>query len=54
MLIIGIKMNIKLKILGMSVEIKIEMKVTVVVRKDGNRGSRVVHLDCFQTTQLQL
>ena len=29
---------------------KIKMKVTVIVRKGGNRSSRVAHIYCLRTT----
>ena len=47
MLLISMKINMKMKMLEMNVEIKIKIKVE---RKEGNRSSRVAHLDCFQTT----
>ena len=34
----------------MNVKMKIKIEMTVVVRKEGNRSSRVEHLNCFQTT----
>ena len=44
------KMNIKVKKLEMNVKMKIKREMTVVVRKEGNRRSRVEHLNCLQTT----
>ena len=39
------KMNIKVKKLEMNVKMKIKREMTVVVRKEGNRRSRVEHLN---------
>ena len=50
LLLISMKMNMKMKMLEIYVETKIKTKVTVVVRKEGGRSSRVVQLNCFQTT----